>query len=228
MGYMMVALGTAAASGAMAVRTGRAVRARRSMRAAYLDACLPVLDDGRVRLTPAGLPRMSGTCRGHAVDVQAVADTLSYRKLPALWLIVTMPGPMPLRAVTDLMLRPRGTETFSHHMSLPHQIAAPAGLPADCALRTDDPGHVVAAAPIARALDRLGTDRTKEIILSPKGLRIVWLAEEADRARYLLFRDAEMCAVPVAAAVLSDILGAMCGLRDEIVSAASPDGTGRA
>ena len=37
----------------------------------------------------------------------------------------------------------------------------------------------------------------KELVISPKGLRLVILAEEADRGRYLLFRDAEMGRMPL-------------------------------
>jgi hypothetical protein len=219
---MMLVLGTAAAvSGATLILTRAAARARRGARAGYLDACLPLMQAGQIRITPSGLPRMSGSYRGHAFDVQTVADTLSCRKLPALWLIVTLTEPMQLRAVTDLMLRPRGTETFSNHMTLPCQLDELAGLPEDCALRTDDPAHAAPVRWITRVLDHLGGDRVKEIILSPKGLRIVWLAAEADRARYLLYRDAEMHAAPMDPDELVAILDALAGLCSSVMADAA-------
>jgi hypothetical protein len=213
----ILALGTAALVSGAALRYARTTsKVRTALRAAYLDACLPLFTGTDIRVAPSGLPRLNGAYRGARFDVQAVSDTLTYRKLPALWLMVTVPAVTSLGAVTDLMLRSRGTETFSSFMSLPHQIDAPAGFPDDCAIRTDDPSSLTPVALIADVLRSLGTDNLKELILSPKGLRIVWLAEQADRARYLLFRDAEMALVPLARSTLLPILDALIGLRDAL------------
>jgi hypothetical protein len=211
----ILALGTAAVVSGAALRYARTVsKARATERAAFLDACLPLFTGTDLRVAPSGLPRLNGDYSGARFDVQAVSDTLTHRKLPALWLMVTVPAATSLGAVTDVMLRSRGTETFSNFMILPHQIDTPAGLPDDCAIRTDDPSGVAPAALIAHVFRTLGTDHLKEVILSPRGLRIVWLAEQADRARYLLFRDAEMARVPLARGTLLPILEALIGLRD--------------
>ena len=63
---------------------------------------------------------------------------------------------------------------------------------------------------IARYLNALDYTRLKELAVAQTGLRVVWLAEEADRGRYLLFRDAEMGALPLDPATLQPL---MDGLR---------------
>ena len=66
---------------------------------------------------------------------------------------------------------------------------------------------------LAEAVARLGEGRLKELVLSPRGLRLAWLAEEADRGRYLLFRDAEMGREPIDPAAVAPLLDALLDLR---------------
>ncbi|OZA06145.1 MAG: hypothetical protein B7Y02_15035 [Rhodobacterales bacterium 17-64-5] len=65
-------------------------------------------------------------------------------------------------------------------------------------------------------LARLDPDLLKELVISPKGLRLVWLAEEADRTRYLAFRDSEMGKAPLPPARLEPLLNALLALRDDL------------
>ncbi|TNC72160.1 hypothetical protein [Rubellimicrobium roseum] len=193
-------------------RLSRAAAVRRAMRAGYLDAVLPLLASPAARLEPYGFPRVTGFRGGAPFEVRVVPDTLATRKLPALWLLVTLPEPMPLAWTWHLMLRPRGGETFSAFDRLPRQLAPVPDLPADSAVRTDaaegtPPGL------LAEVVARLGEDRLKEVILSPKGLRLTWLAEEAPRTRYLVFRDAEMGATPFDPSELAPLLEALLDFR---------------
>ncbi len=165
---------------------------------------------------PTGFPRLSGRYQGALFDLQVVPDTLTYRKLPALWLLVTLAEPTPARATLDVMLRPRGVEPFSNFRDLALQIATPAGFPEDCAIRSDAPEAAPPAALVLKHLERLDADLLKELVISPKGLRLVWLAEEADRTRYLAFRDAEMGKVPLAPARLEPLLSALLALCDDL------------
>lgn len=189
-------------------------RSRRAARAGALDLCRPLLSDPLERLEPDGFPRLAGTYAGARFDLRLVPDTLTTRKLPALWLLVTLTEPQPLPATWHLMLRPRGTETFSGFDHLPRVLPANPALPLDSAVRTDG------AAPPPRALAEvvvhLGKDRLKEVVLSPKGLRLTWLLEEAPRGRYLLFRDAEMGRAPVPPATLRPLLDTLLALRDRL------------
>ena len=117
----------------------------------------------------------------------------------------------------DMMLRPTGMESFTHFTQLPVQVPVPAGFPEDCAIRADAPGAVPFEGALREVLGAVDTDRLKEILVTPKGVRLVFLAEEADRGRYLIFRDAEMGRVPLPPARLAPFLAAAKGLREAVL-----------
>lgn len=204
----------------LAWQAARAGRARRAARAAYLDLCGRVFTAHVTKIAATGLPRVSGDFGEHVFDIQVAADTLNFRKLPALWVLVTLPAPLPVRATFDMMLRPAGVEAFSAFASLPDQIEPPAGFPLDCAIRTDDPAGLPAETVLRRHLALFASERVKELVISPKGLRIVWLAEEARRGPYLFFRDAEMGCDPLPAETLRPLLEALLALRADILAEA--------
>ncbi len=193
-------------------------RSRMAKRAAFLDEVQTLFSDGLKKLNPDGFPRISGRYLGHTFDIQAVPDTLNIRKLPTLWLLVTLPEPMPVRGTFDLMMRPRGVEMFSKHAELPVQMAADSGFPHDCSIRTDAPRDLPPRELLLRHIGILEDARAKELLISPKGLRIVWLAEEANRGRYLIFRDSEMGLAPFPAADLKPLLDDLMALRADLVA----------
>ena len=195
------------------LREGRQ-RARR--RAAFLDDVQGLFAGGLKRLNPDGFPRISGTYRGLTFDIQVVPDALNFRKLPSLWLLVSLPAPMPVRATFDLMMRPRGVETFSKHTELPIQMAPDPAFPHDCAIRTDAPELLPHRQLLLRHTAILEDPRAKELLISPKGLRIVWLAEEGARGSYLLFRDSEMGLSTFPAAQVRPLLDYLIDLKDDL------------
>ena len=203
-----------------AYRLSRGAAQRRAWRAGYFNRVQSLLANPRIRIEPGGFARLTGRLDGTPVDLQAVPDTLTTRKLPALWVLATLPEPTPLRHTWHLMLRPRGAETFSAFDRLPRLLSPVSGLPEDSAVRTDAPTGEPPAL-LAEAVSRLGEDRLKEVILSPKGLRLTWLAEEAPRASYMLFRDSEMGKLPLEPSTLTPFLEVLLEFR--VVLAPEPE-----
>jgi hypothetical protein len=201
---------------ALLLQQRHAGAARQAARAAFFDGCKSLFTDGIKAIAPTGFPRLSGRYRGQTFDLQAVPDTLTYRKLPALWVLVTLPAPQPVRASFDLMIRPGGYAPFSNFHTLPDQIDPPAGFPADCAIRSNDPANLPDEALLRRYLPLFQDARMKELVISPKGLRLVWLAEEANRGRYLLFRDAEMGRAPLPPHSIRPLMDALLALQADL------------
>jgi len=201
-------------------RLGRESRARTAARLGYFDAVLPLFDEVRTQRQPAGFARVAGRRDGLDYDLQAVPDSLTFRKLPALWVMLTLTEAMPLTATLDLMARPSGAEPFSRFATLPQALPTPEGLPPGLAIRTDDAAACPPEALIHRHAALFGDARVKELILSPRGLRIVLLAEEADRSRYLLFREAEMGRSPLPAARLAPLIERLVALRRDLMALA--------
>ena len=176
-----------------------------------------------MRIEPSGFARMSGVRDGLRYDLQAIPDSLSYRKLPALWVMLTLTEPTPLRTTLDVMIRPTLREPFSNFRQRPDEVALPPGFPADCALRCDDADVLPPIALLARYGFVFADPAVKELVMSPKGLRIVILAEEADRSGYLLFRDAEMGQTPFPAHRLTPLLAGLQELRQDILQTIGSD-----
>lgn len=198
----------------LVLRLMAAAQARQSARAGWFD--LVPLQDRLRAVMPTGFARVSGRMGGMMLDLQAVPDTLTLRKLPALWLLVTVAEPLPLKQRIDIMTRPRGFEPFSTIETLPHQTNLPPDFPADAILRSERPLSLREAALLHRHRRLFDDPRVKELVLSPKGIRIVWLAEEASRSRYLLFREAEMGLHPLDPAVLRPLVAALGALRQDL------------
>ncbi len=194
-------------------------RARAARRGAFLDEAQTLFSGGLKVISPDGFPRISGSYDGLTFDVQAVPDTLNFRKLPTLWVLVSLVEPMPVRGTLDIMMRPRGVEYFSRHASLPVQMAVDPALPDDCTVRTDAPEALPQRDILLKHAAILEDPLAKELVISPKGLRLVWLAEEAHRGRYLIFRDSEMGLEPFPAAALKPLLDHLTSLRKDLLAA---------
>lgn len=207
----------------LALRLWREAGRRSAARAGYFDRVLPQMRATRRALAPTGFARVSGRIAGTLTDLQAVPDTLTYRKLPALWLLVTQPGPLPVGQRIHMMARPRGIEPFSAFDQLPHQTMLPADFPHDATLRSETALAPAEAALLARHRAIFDDPRVKELVIAPAGLRITWLADEAERGRYLIFRESEMGRAPLDPHSLAPLLQALARLRRDILASAPED-----
>jgi hypothetical protein len=200
----------------LGLRLIRETRARTAARAGFFNAVKPLFDGGETRLQPSGFPRMTGRRGALSFDLQAVPDSLTFRKLPTLWVLVTLPEALPIAATLDLMARPSGQEPFTRFGTLPQSLPTPPELPKDLAIRTDDATATLPVGLIAAQADLFADPLVKELVIAPNGLRIVLLAEEADRGRYLIFREAEMGMTPLAPSRLLPLLDRLAALRDDV------------
>jgi hypothetical protein len=162
-------------------------------------------------------PRMSGTYRGFPVQIYPLVDTLATRRLPALWLMVTLQDRLPVNACFDLMMRPAGPTTFSNFDHLPHTLDPQEGFPEQAVIRTDNTESVVPASLIAPHLEPFFGPRAKELLITQNGLRIVWLLAEAERARYGVLRQAEFGEVQIEGQLARDILDRLIAIRQGIL-----------
>src|SRR5689334_4478458 len=78
----------------------------RAQRRRFLAGCQDLLLAPRLTQDGADYPTLRGTYRGFRVELKPIADTLALRKLPALWLSVTVEGPTGAPGVLDALLRP--------------------------------------------------------------------------------------------------------------------------
>ncbi|MER9947494.1 hypothetical protein [Mesorhizobium sp. M0047] len=195
-------IGRNRASVALAVEQGR-------VRTVIADAA--IVSEGT-----AGVITWQGSWRGRRVQVRTIIDTLATRKLPARWLSVSVTEAVAVPATFDMMMRPGSPTTFSNFDHLEHTLPKAPGFPAEAVLRTDRRAARFPQGLIASHIEIFAEGRAKELLITPNGVRIVWLLAEAERARYGVFRQAEFGGTTLDPALIERLLVSVSALRDAI------------
>ena len=185
------------------------------------DRLLPLIDGATVTTDPAsGTERLTGRIHGRRVDIRTVTDTLALRKLPSLWLMITLPGDTGQTGDLDLMMRPAGFASFSNFDRLPDTLRPLAGFPEDALIKTSDPSQAPSPEHLRPLLHAFVTARGKEILVTPKGVRMVIQLSEAERARYGVFRQARFQTMPIAPDLVLPLIALLEGLVRDLAAAA--------
>ncbi|WP_181176530.1 hypothetical protein [Mesorhizobium sp. B2-3-5] len=196
----------------------RASRNRASAALAVEQASLRcvISDAANVSDGTAGIVTWEGSWNGRRVQVRTIVDTLATRKLPVRWLSISILEKVAVPAAFDMMMRPGSPTTFSNFDHLEHTLPRAPGFPAEAVLRTDGRGARFPQGLIASHLDLFCDGRAKELLITPKGVRIVWLLAEAQRARYGVFRQADFGGAMLDPALVERLLTSISALRDAI------------
>lgn len=150
------------------------------------------MPDAIDQMTPAvGVTTFRGKIEGQNVQVQVIVDTLATRKLPSLWLSLTVMEPVKINGIFDLVMRPNSALSFSNFDLRPNVLRLPTGFPENAVIRSDVEADQLPLSGIANHVHLMADARAKELLISPQGVRFVWLVTEADRARYGVFRQAD-------------------------------------
>ena len=129
------------------------------------------------------------------------------RRLPQLWLSVTL-----LDTLTDvpslaLLARPAGYEFYSLTGALTKSLDPPADLPQEILIRGSDARSERLLQHLAAELSASMADpRVKEVAITNRGLRIIAQAGEGRRGEYLLLRQAVFDHAEVPAGDLARLL----------------------
>jgi hypothetical protein len=196
-------------------RAGRN-RAKAALTADMASVRCVVPDAADISEGTAGVITWAGSWNGQRVQLRTIVDTLATRKLPTRWLSISITEPVAVPGVFDMMMRPNSATTFSNFDHLPHILPKVLGFPADAVLRTDRKGVAFPQDLIAAHTEIFAESRAKELLITPKGVRIVWLLAEAERARYGVFRQAAFGDAGIDPALIERLLEAASTLRQAI------------
>ncbi|GLS23236.1 hypothetical protein GCM10007874_62560 [Labrys miyagiensis] len=154
--------------------------------------CLPLLDAGAITLGRDGFPCLTGRIAGRQIRAELLPDTLTIRRLPQLWLSLTILTPLPATSSLGVLVRPSGSEFYARTPELPLRLDVPAPFPAEAMLRGSGPGASALLPRISKAFAAFLKDaRVKEIMLTPRGLRVVHQVAEGQRGAHLLLRQCD-------------------------------------
>lgn len=194
----------------------RRARAARAARDALFDAVLEVLEEARLDTGPNRYPVLTGRHGGRPVRLEAVVDTLTLRKLPSLWLFVTVHRPFELDSPVSALARPVGTEFFSPNASFRHRLPTPAGFPGHARIATARPTVLDPA--VFDTFGELMRDvRVKEVQAGPAGARIVYQVAEAAQGPYRTGRRADFGAPRLDPRTPTDLLDGLATLAEALI-----------
>ncbi|MET0599733.1 MAG: hypothetical protein ABWZ57_17905 [Mesorhizobium sp.] len=190
----------AAGSGVLWLKARRDHREALAHRAALLDDACALFPDARVAIGTDGFPSLSFRLDdGREARLLLIADSLVTRRLPQLWLALTILDATPQRRFSiGALARPTGAEYYSRVHPLPDFVEPPDGDVPLLMRAAALPRHLVGQAARALALP-FADPRLKEAVLSPRGISIVRQACEGDRGAHLLLRQARFDAPTVPA-----------------------------
>lgn len=215
----------AAGCGALAWRHMKDRTRRRVERAAFFDDCLSLLEAPRV--TPRGpdFPLLWGRHAGAEVRIEPLVEGVTPRKLPMLLLLVTRVEPLPVRGTFDLMMRALGVEFYSPWNDLPGRLPTPDGWPEAASLRCSHPAALPPLPLIERHLEPFRGPRGKELLITPRGLRLVLHLADAQRGSFLLLRQATFDLRRLPPEILADALRRTAALATDLKAEAHEPGT---
>lgn len=210
---VLVALAVLAAGAALfRIHLIHAQRVRRE-RGRLFDRVSDVVEDVQISHNGPGYPTLTGVYRGHPVRLEPVVDTLVLRKLPSLWLLVTLQRRLDVAAPLDILTRPSGAEFFSPNATFRHELKPPAGYLGHVRIATPDPAG--APSSVLRDLSPVVNDpRTKEVLISAGGVRLVHRLAEAAQGPYRSTRRADFGSVQIVPDGLRDLLDYISEIGD--------------
>lgn len=218
MALAMAAAGVAVL--ALMYRRNRAAVRRR--RAALFASVYDLFSTYRVTQDGIDYPVLTGQYRGMSFHIDAIVDTLTFRKLPVLWLRVSLLAPLPGTSTLDILVRSQNAEFYSPSNDLPHWLPRLPGWPPDAQVRTDDPRRAPDLSTIDRHMSVFARPATKELLVTAKGVRLVHMLDQARRAEYLVLRQAEFEQASVGQEILRDLMDRTIALHQDLTGSKRP------
>jgi hypothetical protein len=202
---------SAFAAAGVATLATQAVREHRDAmqrRGRLLDDALRLFPGARVAIAPDRFPVLTGALAdGREVELKVFADTLVTRRLPQLWLQLTLRDRTPGRPTIGALSRPTGAEFYALTCDLPERFDPPfeADFPILVRGRGADRDSLAAIGPAFRQIfaDRL----VKEAVIAPGGARVIRQVAEGERGAHMVFRQVRFPVEHVPAETVARALG---------------------
>lgn len=158
-------------------------------RAKMLAEAQRLFPAGKVTLGPDGYPNLLvSRMDGSELALSLIADTLVTRRLPQLWLKLTLREAAPRRNFSlGALARSTGAEFYALTHGMPERLAAPSS---ELPLIVRGDGVPEGAGFEAEIAALFSHPQLKEAAVTPRGVRIVRQVSQGDRGAHLLLRQA--------------------------------------
>jgi len=174
-------------------------------KAHLFDEVLSLLDGAILKQEGNDFPQVSGSFSGYEVKFSLIEDTIAVRKIPPLWLLITIQGKASIQGTFDLIVRPSNNEFYSPAWQWNGNLQVPSHWPQHAVIKYQD--SLVDVAKIDNSVPKLFADeRTKELLITPLTLRITYMAKQAERGEYLIMRNSVFSGEPIALEIVKKVL----------------------
>ena len=188
-------------------------------RSTVFDDCIYLLQQAQISQDKANLPVLHGQYAGYKISLNIVEDTIAWRKLPPLWLLVKVTANKPIIGSLDMIVRPANNEFYSPswqwdgNLNIPHNwphhaIIKYQQIPVDVALLD---WHVPAL---------FVDEKMKELLIMPNMVRLTYMVKQADRGEYLILRNAVYSDAPIARHVVESLIKQAITIRQTLENVA--------
>ncbi|MCG5076134.1 hypothetical protein [Paraburkholderia tagetis] len=191
----------------LAILNRRARESLRTQRRKLFDGCIALFDHATLTQDDIAFPVLTGSYREHSVRIEPIVDQVVFRQVPSLWLSVSVRRDLPVAGTFDLLARRANVEFWSQAGALPLCVPLPRDWPDHTSLKTDREASELPLDVLDPHVKTLFSDpRSKELVVMPRGVRIVYQVQAADRSEYLVLRRATFQGAQVSIALLESLL----------------------
>lgn len=192
----------------------RGHRGAMALRHHLLDEAQGLLDEPGMTLAPDQFPIVTGCIAdGRKVRLELIADTLVTRRLPQLWLKVTLiENALQDRPAMGALARPTGSEYYALVHGFPEWMTPPkTDMP--LLMRGDGRATAEQASLVNGHLQGLFADPcVKEAVIVQKGARVIYQASQGGRAAHMFLRQAQFPLDTVPAETIARAIAMVTGL----------------
>ncbi len=165
----------------------------------------------------ANLPVLQGSYGGYKVAFSVVEDSIGWRKLPPLWLLVKVEANRATTGTLDMIVRPANNEFYSPSWQWDGNLAIPASWPQHAIMKYHQ--QAVDVALLGRHVPAMfADDKMKEVLLLPNMVRLTYMVKQAERGEYLIMRNTVFDAQPIDKTVAEGLLKQAIALRTTMES----------
>ena len=179
------------------------------------DECISLLQAPQLSENGVDFPKLRGMYEGFDVSLELVTDTLAVRKVPPLWLLVSIKSRHEIKGYLDIIVRPQNNEFYSPAWQWAGHLQTPNNWPAHSMIKyQDEPADVAILNQFVPAL--FNDEKTKELLVMPGLLRITYMAKQAERGEYMLMRNSIFDAMPIEKMLVQSIITKAIHIRQAL------------
>ena len=187
-------------------------------RSSVFDDCKSLLQQAQISHDQANLPVLQGSYAGYKVALSVVEDTLGWRKLPPLWLLIKVSANNPSQGSLDLIVRPANNEFYSPSWQWDGNLSIPPNWPQHAIIKYLH--KPIDTSLLEQQVPRLFADvKMKELLITPAMVRLTYMVKQADRGEYLIMRNAVYDAAPISKDGVEALLKQAIAIRQVLENA---------